>query len=188
MPPISSPGWKAGALSNGGVAYTDSSAYAIKVTSPDGELERVLARPFGPRPTTDRIIQRHQESLRKEREAGGARPLPRVGGAQGAALRSIVETSADRGGSTAYYHLIPAVRTLRTTWDGNIWVRRYGEEPWTGGPIDVLTPDGRYLGTFAGEATAMPDAFGPGGLVAFIERNELGVQTVVVRRMPRGVR
>ena len=29
----------------------------------------------------------------------------------------------------------------------------------------------------------MPDAFGPDGLVAFIERNELDVQTVVVRRL-----
>lgn len=29
----------------------------------------------------------------------------------------------------------------------------------------------------------LPDAFGPGGLVAFIERNDLDVQTVVVKRM-----
>ena len=43
--------------------------------------------------------------------------------------------------------------------------------------------DGRYLGTYPAGAVAMPDAFGPDGLVAFIERNEQDVQTVVVRRM-----
>lgn len=182
------PSLKAGALPNGGVVYSDSSAYAIKVTTRDGELDRVLARPFGPRPTTDRIIGRHQESLRKELEASGARPVPWVGGEGGAALRSIGESGSEQGGSTAYYHLVPAVHDLRTTWDGSIWVERNGEEPWTDGPIDVLTPDGRYLGTFATGTTAMPDAFGPGGLAAFIERNDLGVETVVVRRLPRSVR
>ncbi len=183
LPPL-----EAGALSNGGVAYTDSSAYAIKVVTRDGELERVLKRPFGPRPTTDRMIERHQEILRKEREASGARPLPWVGPEEGAALRSISDSDTEQGRSTAYYHLVPAVHKLRTTWDGNIWVQRRSEEPWTRGPIDVLTPDGRYLGTLAAGATAMPAAFGPDGLVAFIERNELGVQTVLVRRLPHSVR
>jgi len=56
------------------------------------------------------------------------------------------------------------------------------------GPIDVLTPDGRYLGTFPAEEMAMPGAFGPDGLAAFVEVDELGVQSVVVRRLPEGVR
>ena len=34
----------------------------------------------------------------------------------------------------------------------------------------------------------MPDAFGPDGLVAFVETNELDVQTVVVMRLPPDVR
>ena len=93
-----------------------------------------------------------------------------------------------RTGSAKYYHEIPVVRDLRTTWEGAIWVQRRGDEPESDGPIDILTPDGRYLGTFATGATAMPDAFGPDGLAAFIERNELDVQTVVVRRLPPPVR
>lgn len=56
------------------------------------------------------------------------------------------------------------------------------------GSIDLLTPDGRYLGTFAAEATTMPSAFGPDGLVAFVERDELDVPTVVVRRLPSEIR
>ena len=52
----------------------------------------------------------------------------------------------------------------------------------------MITPDGGYLGTFATGATAMPSAFGPEGLVAFVERDELDVQTVVVKRLPPEVR
>ena len=82
--------------------------------------------------------------------------------------------------SMEFHPVVPVVRSLRTSWEGNIWVQRRGEEPVSDGPIDVLTPDGRYLGTFAADATAMPSAFGPDGLVAFVERDELDVQTVVV--------
>lgn len=45
----------------------------------------------------------------------------------------------------------------------------------------MVTSVGRYLGSYPA-GTRMPDAFGPDGLVAFIETDALGVQTVVVRR------
>ena len=75
-----------------------------------------------------------------------------------------------------------------TSWEGTIWVRRRGEEPAGDGPIDLLTADGRYLGTLPADATAMPRAFGPEGLVAFVERDELDVPTVVVKRLPPELR
>ena len=74
------------------------------------------------------------------------------------------------------------IRGLGVTWDGHIWVLRRGDDPVSDGPIDVLTPDGRYPGSYPAGATTLPDAFGPDGL-AFIERNELDVETVVVRRL-----
>ena len=58
-----------------------------------------------------------------------------------------------------------------------------GEGPSDDGPIDVLTADGRYLGSYRAGTTALPAAFGPDGLVAMIETNELEVQTVVVKRL-----
>ena len=83
---------------------------------------------------------------------------------------------------------VPVLYAVRTTWEGNLWVQRRGEEPDVDlGPIDVLTPDGRYLGTFPRDATDLPAAIGPNGLVAFIENNDLDVPTVVVKRLPRGV-
>ena len=69
-----------------------------------------------------------------------------------------------------------------------IWVQRRGDEPGSPGPIDVLTSDGRYVGTFAAETTGMPDAFGPNGMAAFIEFDEFDVARVVVRRLPAPMR
>lgn len=175
----------AGALRDGGVAYTDSSAYAIKVVTPDGDLARVLTRPFRPEPVTERSPEAG-EGRRRDQQGGNPRGENRVGGERAAASQAVVR--AMLAAPKKYYHEIPVVRDLRTSWEGTIWVQRRGDEPESDGPIDILTPDGRYLGTFATGATAMPDAFGPDGLAAFIERNELDVQTVVVRRLPPSVR
>lgn len=171
----------AGALPDGSLVYTDSSAYAIKVTTRDGLLSRVLTRPFRPGPVTDRIREDEIERQLEENEERASRS-----GGELAAARA--ELARLRIRSMEFHHEVPVVRDLRTGWDGTIWVSRRGE-PRTGrGPIDVLTPDGRYLGTFAADATAMPSAFGPDGLVAFMERDELDVPRVVVRRLPPEVR
>ena len=67
-------------------------------------------------------------------------------------------------------------------------MQRSGEEPNTDGPIDVLTAEGDYVGTYRTGATEMPDAFGPDGLAAFIEFDDYDVASVVVRRLPSEVR
>ena len=176
-----SPALVARALPDGRLVYTDSSAYAIKVAARDGELTRVLTRPFRPEPVTDRIREEEIERQLEENEERAARS-----GDELAAARA--ELARRRIRSMDFYHEVPVVRTLRTSWEGTIWVRRRGDEPGSNGPIDLLTADGRYLGTLAADATAMPSAFGPDGLVAFVEWDELGVPRVVVRRLPPEVR
>jgi len=175
------PALETGALPDGGLVYTDSSAYAIKVATPDGDLTRVLTRPFRPEPVTDRIREEEIERRLKENEeraAGSSDPF--------AAARA--EFGRNRIKNMEFHHEVPVVRTLRTSWEGTIWVRRRGEEPAGDGPIDVLTPDGRYIGTLASGATAMPSAFGPDGLAAFRELDELDVSVVVVKRLPPEIR
>ena len=98
------------------------------------------------------------------------------------------EMRRERIRNMEFYHEVPVVRDLQTSWEGTIWVLRRGEEPASDGPIDVLTPDGRYIGTYAAGATGMPDAFGPDGLAAFIERDEFDVASVVVRRLSTDMR
>ncbi|MDE0651492.1 MAG: hypothetical protein OXI12_14260 [Gammaproteobacteria bacterium] len=171
----------AGALPGGELVYTDSSAYAIKVATGNGELTRVLTRPFQPEPVTARIRDREIERQLEEEEERAARRNSRFAAA-------LAEMARERIQNMEFYHEVPVVRDLQTSWEGTIWVLRRGEEPASDGPIDVLTPDGRYIGTFAAGTTAMPDAFGPDGLAAFIERDEFDVASVVVRRLPADVR
>ena len=47
-----------------------------------------------------------------------------------------------------FYPEVPVVRDLQTSWEGDHLVLRRGDEPTSDGPIDVLTPGGRYIGTF----------------------------------------
>ncbi len=48
--------------------------------------------------------------------------------------------------------------------------------------------DGRYIGTCPAGAVALPDAFGPDGLAAFVEQDEMNVETVVVKQLRRSAR
>ena len=175
----------AGALPGGGVAYSDSSTYAIKFTAPGGRVTRIVTRPFRPGPVTDRIkseeIERHLESFETTRQ-------PTVDPAMQAAVQRMIEAQRAASESMEFYPELPVLLALRTDWEGTTWVRRRGEEGAGGDPIDLITADGRYLGTFAPGSTALPDAFGPDGLVAFVETDDLDVPYVVVKRLPEGVR
>ncbi len=174
------PALVARALPDGSLVYTDSSAYAIKVATRNGELARVLTRPFRPEPVTAAIRDGEIERLLAENEADASSNDP-FGDA-------FAELGRRRIRNMEFYHEVPVVRTLRTSWEGTIWVQRRGDGPASDGPIDLLAPDGSYIGTYAAGTTEMPDAFGPDGLAAFIERDEFDVASVVVRRLPTDVR
>ena len=199
MPTTFEPRLMAGVLPDGGIVYSDSSAYELKITPPDaGAVARILRRPMEPEPLTDRIREEYEERRAAAREESG--------GASGGSGVSVIGMTRTRAGGNPsnpgsggagqsfsmnleqrYYHEIPVLRTLSTTWGGRIWVQRGGEEPNTDGPIDILTADGEYVGTYRTGATEMPDAFGPNGLAAFIELDDFDVARVVVRRLPAEV-
>ena len=174
------PGFYWDVLPDGTIAYSDSSAYAIKFTRPDGSLLDVLMRPLSPEAVSQRIRQRtiasHLQQL-EDRLAGGspsAGPLP----------PRDPEESRQRIRDRTFYHEVPVVRGIAVTWDGGLWIQRRGEDPWNDdGPIDVFSADREYLGTLAVGQPAMPATFGPDGLVAHMERDELDVPTLVVSRL-----
>ena len=177
----------AGVLPGGRVAFSDSSAYAIRIAERDGRISSILTRPFPPEPVADRMMSDERDRRLRDLEGPPERSVSRSaetvvvsGTGGGARAREQIET-------LEFAEEVPVVRDLRTTWGGRIWVLRRGDEPVSDGPIDILAPDGRYLGSYRTGATQLPDAFGPGGLAAFIERDELDVQTVVVKRLPHTV-
>ena len=183
------PGLQWDVLPDGTIAYSDSSAYVIWLAS-EGLVRDVLARPIQPEPVDDRIrletieweilrLQRSSERM----SAAADDPDVRAAMAQWEASRR------ERVENREFFTEVPVIRTIRATWDGALWVQRRGEEPWDdNGPIDIFTRQRQYLGTFPVGSTEMPLAFGPDGLVAFWELDELDVPTIVVRRLPAAMR
>ena len=176
-------------LPDGGVAFSDSTTYAIEIVDANGEPVRVLRRPFEPRPVTESMERAERERRLAELEDGGGpqiRLMTSSGGGSpravsGDAVREMMRTRIEE---MRFYPELSVLRDLATSWNGRIWVQRRGAEPAEAGPIDVLTPEGRYAGTLQPAQTALPDAFGPDGLAAFIELDAFDVPTVVVRRLP----
>lgn len=164
------PGFHWGVLPDGSVAFADSSTYTVRIATGESGVVRVLRRPIRPEAVTGRLMRAERRRRLAELEAK-------------ADPGEVSQDERERIDNLEFHPVVPVIRGLATTWDGDIWVLRRGEEPLGDGPIDVVAADGRYLGSHPAGATAIPDAFGPGGLVAFIERNELNVETVVVRRL-----
>lgn len=172
-----------GVMPDGGLVYSDSSAYALKITRPGSpEVRRIITRPLRPEPVT--------ESIRKEYENGGpgAAIAPTPQAPRPTRVRSCPSAFRLNCPSPPSFPKSRSCAPLSTTWEGRIRVQRRGDEPESDGLIDILTVEGDYLGTFRTDATRIPDAFGPDGLAAFIELDEFDVARVVVRRLPAEIR
>lgn len=182
-------------LPEGAIVYADSSAYKLRVVDRVGRKIGVLTRPFTPESVTRRIqsaVREHElRSLNEGRSEGlfGSLATVEAEGVSSALADQMREAARKEIENREFFGEIPVLSALKATWDGALWVQRRGEEPWDRlGPIDVMRADGEYVGTFAAGAAKMPDAFGPDGLVAFIERDELDIPSIVVRRLPVEVR
>lgn len=200
MPSTFEPRLLMGVLPDAGIVYSDSSAYALKVArAGTGDVVRTITRPFAPEPVTPRVEEEYEELREAGRQEGGSGGRP-AGGVSMVQFRSRSSASGGAPPTSApasmsltlappgFYHEIPVLQSLFTTWEGRIWVMRRGDDLIGDGPIDVVTADGEYVGTYRTGATEMPDAFGPNGLAAFIELDDFDVASVVVRRLPAEVR
>lgn len=160
-------------LPDGALLVARETGYALEVLGPEGRVVRQIRRAIPPR----RVTSADREAERRRRSAGGAIRItggdvqvPAVVTAQvGAALRDV-----------DFAEVMPVIRALRTDAAGRVWLQRSGPSLDRPGPIDLLSSDGRYLGTVSG--VALPDAFSRGGRIAVVVRDELGVPRVQVRR------
>lgn len=191
-----------GVFRDGRVAVVDTVGYRIKILAPEGpEGEEVttLERPVVPVTVTERIrdAERGRRLALLDSEGGALQDVLTEGiatvaiqrssgssggfdpGAMEAALR---ETYEGQIGNMVFPAEIPVIAGIAVDWSGRIWVRRTAL-PAEIGPTDILTADGRYLGTIAPDGPRIPAAFGPDGLMAYIETDELGVQSVRVARL-----
>lgn len=179
-PPVFAPSPSFGVLPGGEMAITFTNGYTIRILGPDGQTTRYLQRPVRARVTTEADRQRARDRMRESmRQMSGS---SRGGGRSSAPSSASIEEYVS---GMTFADTIAAVRALRTTPSGRIWVQRTApaDEP---GPLDLITAHGEYLGTTS--AMKLPDAVSASGLAAFIETDEDDVARVVVRRLPAGWR
>ncbi len=186
-----------GVLRDGRVAVADSVGYRIKLLDASGRVTSTLERPLAPVAVTEAIREAERE-LRlaaAQSEGGGGNAITMMGRLSGAvgSRRSGGAPSApdpdvirrmidDRIRNLSFPDEIPVIANLAVDWSDRIWVQR-SALPGETGPTDILTANGRYFGTIAPDGLRIPNAFGPGGLLAYIERDELDIQRVRVVRL-----
>jgi hypothetical protein len=84
--------------------------------------------------------------------------------------------------NATFEETIPVLRRVDTDVFGRIWASRTPADFGPRAPVDLIRADGTYIGTLTGQA--VPDAVSKTGRAAYIERDELGVERVVVRTLP----
>jgi len=175
-----------GILPDGRIAVVDSTTYEVKIMELGGEVQRLFRRPFSPREVTRRDREGEKErQLEAMSGSGGATIMMRTDEgttsrmASGQA-RAMIESRIE---SMEFAPEIPVVVGMAVDWAGRIWVKRSGTRVGEEGPVDLISHEGAYLGTLSPGEGRIPDAFGPGGLAAFMDRDELDVPRVVVRRL-----
>ena len=160
-------------LTDGRVALIDSTGYRVKLLGRRGEVTGTIERPIAPLAVDEAIREAERERYR-ERYPQASSDVP--------AAQVVVRREGAE--SLIFADEVPVLNGIEVDWEDRIWVARTGP---TGdvddGPIDVVTPAGDYIGTLPPDGLRTPDAFGPGGLMAFIERGDLDVHTVRVVRL-----
>lgn len=189
-PPAFSPPVLFGVIPTGQIALSFTPGYTVRIVDVNGQTVRYLQRPMRPRLTTEADRERARAERREMITSGrGMIRIERGGGGGGggrpAPGRSPQEMERMLG-EMEFADTIPALRGLRVAPSGKLWVERTGPVVGEPGPIDLVTPEGQYLGTITG--TSLPDAISRSGLAAYIERDEDDVERVVVRRLPEGWR
>lgn len=172
-------------LPDGRLAVVDSVAYSIKLVAPGMGIVDRLERPVPPAAVTPEVQEMERER-RLDAIVGQGGRLRVLGGPGSVtvnpdALRRMME---DQVANMAFFPEIPVVEALAADPIGRIWVQRSSGRPGEDGPTDVLTAEGRYLGTLPPDGLRIPQAFGPGGLAAILETDEYDVATIRVVRLP----
>jgi hypothetical protein len=180
------PGLHSSVLPDGRIAVVDSIGYRVKIVDLDGAVTAVLERPIQPTTVTAGIQERERDRRREEAaEESGGGMVVMIGGGGGTQTQAggMSEMMRARIESMIFAEEIPVIERIAADRAGRIWVQRSSGTPGEAGPTDVLTVDGRYLGTLAPDALRIPSAFGPNGLMVRIEEDEFDVPTLVVDRM-----
>lgn len=176
-----------GVLPEGRIVVADTVTWKVRLIGAEGQVERVAARPFRPRAVTEQDRRAERERRRAEIEAGGG---PRIevrtmgpggsGAVDQSAIRQALLAQIDE---LEFAPEMPVLHRIAVDGQGRIWAARRGPGANDPGPVDVLTSRGTYIGTLEPFERGMPAAFGPDGLAAFVETDEMDVPVIRVERL-----
>jgi hypothetical protein len=180
---LAAPHWDV--LPDGRAVVVDSLAWEVRlVGSHLGVPDQRLTRAIAPRRVTDRMREREIERRAALPNGGRSGGMVAFGGSEEENRRAIARAAEERlRAGLGFPEVRQVIREVKVDPAGRIWVARTPEavEPEAPGPVDVLDPSGRYLGTI--ESFALPDAFGPDGLAAWVGEGDFDVPIVTVRRV-----
>ena len=182
------PRLRIGVLSDGRVAVADSVAYEVKFVAMDGTVDGTITRPIAPEPVTEAV----KDATRAARlegfggmTGGGLRFQTVVGEVNLGDMQEQLQTMLIRQVETMVFtEEIPVIADLAVDREDRLWIGRMGpggDE--AAGTTDVVAANGEYIGTLPADGLRIPAAFGPGGLMAYIDSDEMDVQTVRVIRL-----
>lgn len=181
------PPLRIGVLSDGRVAVVDSVAYEVKLVTMDGTVVGTITRPVAPEPVTEAV----REATRTARleglgEATGGIRFQSVGGEVDLGdmqdqMRAMMVQQIE---TMVFTDEIPVIADMAVDREDRLWIARTGPGgDGATGPTDIITASGRYVGTLPADGLRIPAAFGPNGLIAYIDSDEMGVETVRVIRL-----
>ena len=159
-------------LTDGRLALIDSIGYRVKLIGLNGSVTGTIERPIAPLPVDDAIMEAERERYR-EREAAVLE----------SGTRNNIQIERAGVEERTFADEVPVLWGLKVDWEDRIWLERRGPTGDDDGPTDIVTPEGDYVGTLLPDGLRTPDAFGPDGLLAYVERDEMDVPTVRVVRL-----
>ncbi|HSJ10778.1 MAG TPA: 6-bladed beta-propeller [Longimicrobiales bacterium] len=185
-----------GVLPDGGLVVHHETAYNVKVMDGNGRAVRTLRRNIQPRRVTKQDQEAWQERTREAQASGGGPmviAMTQGSGGNNVSFGAAGSAGGGAGGPTPpvvrmniedmqWAEVMSVVTNLRTDPTGRIWIQRRHADGRDAGPIDLVSSDGRYIGTLP--AQALPDAVSASGLAAYVVRDDVGIERVVVRRLP----
>lgn len=178
-----------GVLSDGRVAVADSTGYRVKLIEMDGAVSGSVGRPIAAEPVTGAVQDAERARRREAFSESGEAPRIRLMGpattlaSEEGFAEQMREVMLEQVESMVFTDEIPVIADMAVDREDRIWVARTGAGGDGDGPTDLLTAEGDYVGTLTADGLRIPDAYGPDGLMAYIESDEMDVQTVRVIRL-----
>jgi len=179
-------------LPNGSVAVSDAADYRVRIAN-NGKVERTIERGIPARKATERDKDRARDQRRKAMKTGSGMVMAFRNAGPGGSQSSI-----STGGSApripdaeieqsiremTFLETIPVLERISVDPKGRLWIQRAGKQVGDDGPVDIIDATGRYFGTINDK---LPDAVSRSGRAAYIVRDDMDVEKVVVKRLPAG--